>query len=48
MNFFTEERKLSHIKVNYDFHQCSDKRNKIFLESFLIKLLKMKVEALFM
>lgn len=48
MNFFAGERKLSHITVNYDFHQYSDKRNKIFLKSFLIKLLKMKVEALFM
>lgn len=48
MNFFTETRKLSCIKVNYDFHQYSDKRNKIFLKSFLIKLPKMKVEALFM
>lgn len=48
MNFFSEERKLSHIKVNYDFHQYSDKMNKIFLKSFLIKLPEMKVQALFM
>lgn len=48
MNSFSEERKLSHIKVNYDFHQYSDKRNKIFLESFWIKLPEMKVQALFM
>lgn len=48
MNFFSEERKLSHIKVNYYFHQYSDKRNKIFLKSFLIKLAEMKVQALFL
>lgn len=48
MHFFTEERKLSHVKVNDDFHQYSDKRNKTFLKSFLIKLLEMRVEALFM
>lgn len=36
------------MKVSYDFHQYSDKRNKPFLKSFLIKLPRMKVEALFM